>query len=180
MTKSFYTKAGISSEQLAMFDQINNMINPDLFLNTIAAGLIMQAAASAFFNYIVAKAILRRLGYTLQRIKPFTEFYINSFVGALVVMPVPLGIYLLEKGIPAGNQLLLSGKLIMMLVFVTIGISVTVYFLRRRFKLQKGFIVLIILFTAVNQLFSTVYLFIGIADMMFDFRKINPNRILRR
>lgn len=180
ITKSFYSKAGMTSEQLALFDQFTNIINPDLLMNTIAAGLIMQAALSAFLNYIVAKAVLRRLGYTLQRIKPFTEFYINSFVGALVVLPVPLGIYLQEKGIAVGKPLLLSGQLIMQVVFTVIGISVAVYFLRRRFKLQKGFIVLIILFTAVNQLFSIMYMVIGLTDMMFDFRKINPNRILRR
>lgn len=180
MAKSFYSKAGMTSEQLALLDQFTNMINPDLLFNAIAAGLILQAASSAFLNYIVSKAILRRLGYTLQRIRPFTEFYINSFIGALVVLPVPLGIFLQAKGIPVGKPLLVSGEIIMQVVFAVIGISVAVYFLKRRFNLPNAFIILIVIFTAFNQLFTLAYMFIGLADMLFDFRKINPNRILRR
>jgi uncharacterized protein YybS (DUF2232 family) len=142
--------------------------------------LILQAAFSAFLNYVTAKAILRRLGYVMKSMTPFTKLYINSLAGALIVMPVPLGVYLKAKNLPLGDPIFTSGTLLMQYAFLMIGISVAAYFLKNRFRLSNGVITLIIIFISFNPVFSSMLLYLGIADMIIDFRKINPNRILKR
>jgi uncharacterized protein YybS (DUF2232 family) len=180
MLKGFYASSGMSEQQLAQLDAMFSVFNAEFLMNGIVGILIMGAAISAFFNYITAKAILKRLGYQMKKMTPFTELYVNSLAGAFIVMPVPLGVYLKAKNIPIGEPILTSGYLIMQYVFLIIGISVAVYFLKNRFKLSKGVITLIIVFTAFNQLFTTIFLYLGIIDMIIDFRKINPNRFLKR
>jgi uncharacterized protein YybS (DUF2232 family) len=156
------------------------IFNADFLINAITAILILQAAFSAFLNYVTAKAILRRLGYVMKSMTPFTKLYINSLAGALIVMPVPLGVYLKAKNLPLGDPIFTSGTLLMQYAFLMIGISVAAYFLKNRFRLSNGVITLIIIFISFNPVFSSMLLYLGIADMIIDFRKINPNRILKR
>lgn len=180
MIKGTYTKWGIPKEQLAQLDTIYSMINPEFIFNMAAAILIMQAVISAVLNYAVARAILKKLGYNLKRLRAFTELYINSFAAAIVIAPIPLGIYLQAKKIPAGGPILISGQLIMEYTFIIIGISVVVYFLRNKYKLTKGATTMIVIATFIIPIFATIFLYIGLADMIFDFRKINPDRILKK
>lgn len=180
IVKNMYIQMGVTKEQLAQIDTIFKYFDAKLIVNMLGALIIFQAVISAVLNYIVAKAILQRLGYSVKKIIPFSEIYISSLAGALVVLPVPLGVLLKNKNIPIGEPLLVSGQIIMAYTFVIIGVSVAVYFLKNRYKLSKGVIVLIVIFTVFSPLFSNIYMFIGMLDMVFDFRKINPNRILIR
>jgi uncharacterized protein YybS (DUF2232 family) len=180
MAKALYSKAGMTEEQFKQMDAMLAMFNTDFLINAIGAILILQSAISAFLNYVTAKAVLRRLGYAMKNMTPFTQLYISSLAGALIVLPVPLGVYLKAKNFSLGDPILTSGTMIMQYVFLIVGISVAAYFLKNRFKLSKGVIILIVLFTAFNPVFSSMFLYLGIADMIIDFRKINPNRILKR
>ncbi len=180
MAKAFYSKAGMTEEQFKQMDAVVAIFNSDFLINSFAAILVMQAMLSAFLNYVTAKAVLKRLGYAMKSMTPFTQLYISSLAGALVVLPVPLGVYLKAKNLPLGDPILTSGTMLMQYTFLIVGISVAAYYLKNRFKLSKGVIILIVLFTAFNPVFSSMFLYLGIADMIIDFRKVNPNRILRR
>lgn len=180
LSKSLYLKMGMTNEQLSQINNMYSMLTPEFFINIGAAILIMQAFISSILNYAVAKAILKRLGYNLKRLRPFMELYINSFAGAIIILPIPLGVFLQAKKIPIGKPILVSGQVIMQYVFIIIGISVAAYFLSKKYKLTKGAITLIIIASFMVPIFATVFLYVGLADMIFDFRKINPDRILKK
>jgi uncharacterized protein YybS (DUF2232 family) len=175
-----YGKTGMTEEQLKQLDAMFAIFNEEFIINAFAAILIFNAAISAFFNYITAKAILKRLGYQMRQMTPFTELRISSLAGAFLVMPYPLGVYLKAKNLPLGGPILISGQMLMMYSFFLIGISVAAYFLMNRYRLSKAIITLIILFITFNPMLANSLAFLGIADMIFDFRKLNPNRILKR
>lgn len=180
ISKSMNAKMGLTKEQMAQVDALYARLNPQFFINVAAALLIMQGFMSAIINYTVAKAILKRLGYNLKKLKPFKELYINSFAGAILIMPIPLGTYLQAKNIAIGNPILASGQLIMEYVFVVIGLSVVAYFLSKRYKLSNRTITFICIMAVFIQIFATVLLYVGLADMIFDFRKINPDKIQKK
>ncbi|ERI92119.1 hypothetical protein HMPREF1982_02659 [Clostridiales bacterium oral taxon 876 str. F0540] len=180
MVKEIYARSGMTEEQINQALSMFNTLTPQYILNFLAAGFIIQSIISSFVNYAVSKAVLKRFGYELKKFKPFTEFYINSFIGALIVMPVPLGVLLSAKNIAIGKPILVSGQVIMQLAFLLVGVSVVSYYLKNRFKLNNALIVLIDIFLAFNPTFGTILIYLGLIDMMFDFRKINPNRILRK
>jgi uncharacterized protein YybS (DUF2232 family) len=180
MAKSFYAKAGMTPDQLAQLDAMFSAFNVDFLINAFAAIMIFQALFSAYLNYVTAKAILRRLGYHMKKMTPFSHLYINSLAGAFIVAPLPLGVYLKAKGYQLGDPVVISGQILMQYTFLIVGISVAVYFLKNRFKLSNGFITLIVLFAAFNVVFARIFVYLGLADMIFDFRRINPNRILKR
>jgi uncharacterized protein YybS (DUF2232 family) len=179
MTKGLYSKAGMTAEQLNQIDAMFAVFNTDFLINAFGAILIVQSFFSAFLNYVTAKAILRKLGYHMKKMTPFTELYVSSLAGALIVLPVPLGVYLKAKNYSIGAPILTSGQILMQYTFLAVGVSIAVYFLRNRFRLSNGVITLIVLFTVFNPMFSSAFLFLGAADMIFDFRKVNPNKILK-
>ncbi|MFL0248328.1 YybS family protein [Candidatus Clostridium stratigraminis] len=179
-TIDIYKGMSMPQQQLDQFQAIIKLLTPELFINIAAASIIIGAFLSSIINYLVAKAVLRRLGINLKKLRNFTEIYINSLAGAIIIIPLPLGVYLQAKKIAIGAPILTSGLMIMQYVYLVIGISVVTYFLLNKFKLTKGIIVLIIIATFTNSLFATVFLYVGLADMIFDFRKINPDRILKK
>lgn len=180
MAKSLYMKAGMTEDQLSQINKLYSMLTPELIFDMGAAVLIVQAFMSSVINYVVAKVILKKLGYNLKKLRSFAELYINSFTAAIIIMPIPLGVYLQAKGIAIGTPILISGQMIMQVVFVVIGISVVTYFLINKYKLSKGIIVLIVIISFTVPMLGTIFIYVGLADMLFDFRKINPNRILKK
>lgn len=180
MVTDIYRNIGISQEQLAQIEQLFKGFDANFFINILGAIIIFQAIFSAFINFVVAKAILKRFGYNIKEVTPFTSWYINNHVALLVMLPVAIGMFLTSKNIPVGTPILMSAQIVMQYVFLIIGVSVVAYFLKNRFNLPNGFIAFIAIFTAFNVLFATIYLYIGVADIIFDFRKVNPNRILKK
>ncbi|MFL0269234.1 YybS family protein [Candidatus Clostridium radicumherbarum] len=179
-TLDIYKGMGMPQQQLDQFQAIIKLFTPELFINMAAASLILGAFLSSIINYIVAKAVLKRLGLNLKKLRAFTELYINSLAGAIIIMPIPLGVYLQAKKVPIGAPILTSGQIMMQYIFMVIGISVVAYFLLNRYKLTKGIVAIIIIAAFTNSLFATIFLYVGLADMIFDFRKINPDRILKK
>jgi uncharacterized protein YybS (DUF2232 family) len=180
MAKGVYTKIGAPKETIESFEKFRNMFDVNFLLSALGGMLIIGSAFSAIVNYVVTKAILTKLGYEVKRLPLFSELYIGSFAGIFIVVPVFIGTFLSSKNIPVGNSILVSGNIIMQITFLFIGISIVTYYLKNKYRLPKGIVTLIVLFLAFNPIFTTILTYVGLLDMIIDFRKINPNRVLRR
>lgn len=178
--KQTYSSMGASEQILDQVDKVVSMMTTKITLSFIILFLFLGSVASAFIDYIVCKSILVKLGYNISRMKPFTLLYINSLSGALVALPMALGMFLYGKKLPYGEIMFIGGQLIFQTVFLVVGVSVVFYFIKNRFNLPKGVLIVIGIFTITSQFFNQIYIFIGLADMIVDFRKVNPNKILRR
>jgi uncharacterized protein YybS (DUF2232 family) len=178
--KQTYTSMGASQQILDQVDKLVSMMTTKVTLSFIALVLLSSSVISAFIDYIVCKSILIKLGYNIRRMKPFTLIYINSLAGALVALPMALGMFLYGKKLPYGDVIFIGGQLIFQTVFLVVGVSVVFYFIKNRFNVPIGILIVIGIFTIANQFFNQIYIFIGLADMIVDFRKINPNKVLRR
>lgn len=177
MIKGMYKNIGMTQDQLKQIDMLTSMFTVENIMRLLGAGFIVQAFMSAYVNYVFSKAILKRFKYEMKPMTPFSRLYLDSRVGVAILLPVLIGIILMKKNIPAGEYIFYSAQYIMMAVFLITGISVVVYFLKNKFNLQKPIIILIIVFTVLNPLFSQIFFYVGLIDMVMDFRKINPNRI---
>lgn len=178
--KSTYIKMGAPEEIMKQLDVFVERFDASFLMNMLGGMLISGAVISAFVNFVVVKAILVKLGYKVRSLPVFSELYIDSFVGIFIVLPVFIGTFLKSKNIAVGTTIMFSGNMIMQLVFLVIGVSVLTYFLKNKYKLSKGIIIAIALFMSLNSLFAMILTYIGLVDMIFDFRKINPNRVRRR
>ncbi|MDT8719302.1 DUF2232 domain-containing protein [Clostridium sp. 19966] len=169
-----------NNQQTKILQDYINSLTPKLLMATIPGALIMYSIVMSLINYAFSKKILKRFKYNLNKLPSFDKFYIDNRIGALLIAMTAVSGILYKKNVPAGYYLFNSLWMILQLVLAVIGSAVIYYFLINRFKLHKGLSAVIVIFLALSQVFFIVILYLGFADMLFDFRKLDPNRLFNK
>ena len=180
--KTIYLQAGITPEQLKLLDENLEMIKKMdvmLILVLIPATIFIISFISAYLNYIVSRAILKKLNYEMEEVLPFSRVYVSNIVGAVLIGIVCIGIILSSKKITGGDYILNSSQILTQFIFTLNGLAATTYFLRVKRNLSKPVVVLILVLTTLSPL-GTIYFSIGLMEMAFDFRRLDPYRIKRK
>jgi len=180
--KKLYIQAGMTPDQIKLLDdnfQQIKKIDVMVILALIPAVILVSSFISAYFNYIVSRAILAKLNYKMDASLPFSRVYVNNIIGAILIGIVCIGIILSSKHIPGGTFIQRSSQYLLQIVFMINGLAASTYYLRVKRKLTKPLAVVILALTALSPL-STIYFSIGIMEMAFDFRKLDPYRIKRK
>jgi uncharacterized protein YybS (DUF2232 family) len=180
--KTLYSGMGITTEQLSILDrnlEAVNKVDVALILAVMPAIIFAISFISAYINYMVSRAILNRLNYKMDEILPFSRVYVSNIVGAILIGIVCIGIILSTKKITGGVFILNSSQLLMQFIFTINGLAASTYFLRVKRNLSKPVVVLILVLTTLSPL-GSIYFSIGLMEMAFDFRKLDPYRIKRK
>lgn len=177
MSKDLYAKMGVPAEQFAQIEKSFSMFTTDFILKLIPAMLVIMSFGSAYFNYVITRSILKKLRYDMKEVKPFSEIYINTRIGTVVVLFLIIGILLNKNKIAVGEYITNSSQVILQLILVLDGLAIVCYYLKNKFNMSKTFIVLILIFTATSPI-SVIYMYLGFIDMIIDFRKLDPYRRL--
>ena len=180
--KILYSQQGISTKQFKLLNENFELINKTdvmLVLAVIPAFVFIYALISAYLNYMVSRAVLAKLDYKMEPVLPFSKLYVPNIVGAVLIGIVCIGIIISSKQIPGGKFIQGSSQLLVMNVFVINGIAASTYFFRVKKNISKPIVVLIIVLTMLSPL-RNIYFSIGLMEMLFDFRKLDPYRIKRK
>ena len=180
--KGLYLQAGVTPEKLKLLDknlQLINNIDVGLILALIPATIFIFSVISAYLNYIVAREILKKLNYKMEKILPFSKVYVSNIVGAILIGIVCIGIILSSKNIIGGEFIKKSSIILSQFVFIINGLAASTYFLRVKKNLSKPIVILILGLTILSPL-GNIYFSIGLMEMAFDFRKLDPYRIKRK
>lgn len=177
LAMSFYTKMGVSQEQFKPLLDAFKMFNTNFILKLIPGILIMSSIVAAYLTYIITRLILKKLGYNIKEMTKFTEIYVDIKIATILAIFLLLGVLLVRKNIAAGEYILNSSQLLLQYIFLINGVAVAVHYLKNRFNISKGFMLLIVFFTLFSKL-AMVYFMLGLADVIMDFRKLDPNRKL--
>lgn len=175
LSKELYGKMGVSSEQFAQLEKSLEIFNPDFILKLIPAIVIVMSFFSAYVSYFFTSLILKKLRYNMRPVVPFSKIYINTRIGTLVGVILLIGLLLGKSKIQGSEYIVSSAGYLLQIMFVIDGASVAVHYLRNRFNMSKPVTTLILFFTVFSQI-SVIYVYIGLADMLFDFRKLDPYR----
>lgn len=180
--KSLYLQAGITPKQIKLLEenfQVVNKIDVAFVLALIPATLFIFSFVSAYLNCIVSRAILSKLNYKMEEVLPFSRICVSNIVGALLIGTVCIGIILSSKNIMGGEYIQNSSQILLQFVFIINGLAASTYFLRVKKNLPKPVVVLILGLTILSPL-GNIYFSIGLMEMAFDFRKLDPYRIRRK
>ncbi|WP_291636136.1 DUF2232 domain-containing protein, partial [Clostridium sp.] len=133
----------------------------------------------AYLNYTVSRAILTKLNYKMEEVVPFSRFCVNNIVGAVLIGTVCIGIILSSKNIFGGDYILNSSQILTQYIFIINGLAASAYFLRVKRNLSKPVVLLILVLIIISPL-GSIYFSIGLMEMAFDFRKLDPYRFKRK
>ncbi|KGO14663.1 YybS family protein [Clostridium botulinum] len=175
LTKEFYSKAGVSEDKLQQIDQVFGSLNLDSMLKMLPAALIIIAFLAAFLNYAVTKKVLMKLGYkNVKSLPSISKIYVNVRLVTIVAIGLLIGAVLKRKTIGLGDYFFITASYLLIILLLIDGISTFIYYMRNKFKISKGILIFIFLMT-LGPLYI-IYFYLGLADIMLDFRKLDPFR----
>lgn len=180
IAQNMYSKMGITAQQLAPLKKALEIYTPDVLMLLLPGLLIASSILSAYVNYIISTSVLKKLRYDVCEATPFSEIYVNNRIGTVIIAFMLLGMLLNMRNIKIGAYILNSSMLILQVTLVFDGITLVYYYLRNKFKMSKVFAILLIMFIAFQPVGNIALLFAGIADLMFDFRKLDPYRSISK
>jgi uncharacterized protein YybS (DUF2232 family) len=176
----FYKSMGLNNAQTEQMLKMFDLFTVDNLLLMIPGLIIIGAFFSSYINYIITKAILKRFRYSMRDMTPFDKVYIDNRLGALLLMFYLLGIILSAREIKAGQYIVTSSIMILNMVFTVVGLAVVIYFLKNKYRVPKGLMIAIVVFAMMSPQLGMIFVYAGFADMFFDFRKLDPNRLFGR
>ncbi|AKN34221.1 membrane protein [Clostridium carboxidivorans P7] len=175
MTKQMYAGMGLTKEQSAVLDSIYEFAKPDNLTKNFLLIIILSGFMSACLNYYVTRVILKKLKYDTVEVKPFTNFYINSKMAAIVAIFILIGVLLTKNNMSIGSSITTAGYGILQIILLLNGAAFVLYYLRNKFNMSKLISNLILIFTIFSPLL-VVFIYLGLIDILLDFRKLDPNR----
>lgn len=172
----YYKQAGATESQLQQLQQSIGILTPDYIIQLLPISLAVAAFGFAFICYNAARAILGRLRYEMKPIPPVSELYINNRAGTFILVFAIIGALMNRYGIAGGQNIAGASMLLIQLVLTVNGIALAAYYLRNKVRMSKLLAFLVIILTVSSAGFILVYVLLGLSDMIFDFRKLDPFR----
>lgn len=154
-------------------------IDINTILKLMPGALIVTGFIFAFINYKITVRILKRLKYETEEMFQLTKVYISSKVGALLIIILLIGYLFTLKKVLIGEYILLSSVLVLAVAFAVSGMSLTAYYLINKYKVSKSMIIIILVAAFMLRVYPA-FVILGLVDLVMNFRKLDPNPILKR
>ncbi len=160
----------LSSYELSMFKDVL-MATVEYVIIIIPATLIISSIFIVYINYWMAMAILKRLGYKTVEIPRFMHFNLpsNIIMGSIVTIVAALVVRYMK--ILYYETIFINTLILISFVFFMQGLSVAVFIMNKR-KMHKITKVILIFLIIINVPISLIISFIGLLDVVLDFRKL--------
>lgn len=160
----------IPSQELAMFKELL-MATIEYVIIVIPATFIISSVFIVYINYWMATAILKRLGYKTVEVPSFIHFRLpsNIIMGSLVIIAAALAIRYMK--LFYYETIFINTLIILSFVFFMQGLSVVVFLMDKRnmHRITKAILIILII---MNVPLSLIITFIGLLDVLLDFRKL--------
>jgi len=161
---------GLSSYELSQIREIFRT-TMEYMIIIIPATIIISSLFTAYINYWVSGAVLKRLGHKTVPIPKFIHLRLpnNIILGTAVIFLATALTRLLK--IFYYNTIFINVVILVSFVFFIQGLAVIVY-LMNRVKMNKFLKGILIFLIIINIPLSFIISFIGVLDVIFDFRKL--------
>lgn len=174
-TRDLYIKMGMSRQQIDSVIKATPLSNINYIYSLLPGLLVISSFIMSFINFKITKYVFKKLSYKFNDIPSYSMIYIDGKPGFVIVAVMLIGMILKYKHLSYGDYVLNSASTFFMFTYMIDGISLCLYYLRNKFKQSKP-VSALLLFLIVFSGFGMILFFAGIADVLLDFRKIDPNR----
>ena len=149
-------------------------INVEIIMTMVPLAVTMFIVIRALLNFFVGKAILKRMGFKLNDLPPFENWYFNPIIVVVIVLINMVITLLTVKGFIYNKGFLYTTQNILLLVLIIQGAAVLSNTLKNNFKM-KGVLVGFIIAFLVMSFMAFGVVFLGLIDVIFDIRGVDPN-----
>ena len=165
-----YRNFGMKEEELAkVAESLRAMI--DMMKLILPAGFVMASVFDTYLNFIVARAVLRKLGHKIAAFPPFSTW---NFTGKALLGFI-LSLLLLYWGKSRNWELVANAGLNLQvtcsMLFIVQGLSVAAFF-AARYNVPRFILWVAGVMALTNGFIMQAFVFAGAFDIVFDFRKL--------
>lgn len=171
MSMEFYRGMGVSAEMLA---QLEGQLQATAgFLRVVLpAGLAVGSIIGAYLNFLLARAVLSRLGQPVRGLPPFKEWSLPRATLYVFLVAIALAYYGRQSGAEILYHAGVNMKFIIDLLLLVQGLAL-IYYLADKYNLSRLVRGIILLLILTNPLFAQAAIFAGAIDIAFDYRKLH-------
>ncbi|MBC8062356.1 MAG: DUF2232 domain-containing protein [Clostridiaceae bacterium] len=178
ITKNLMGNVAKNPKEIAQMDLIGRYLNKDFILKTLPAMIIFIGYGAAYLNLLITRAVLRRLRIkTIENIS-FTKIYISNKIAAFMIIIFLIGGILSSKKIFIGESITISSIYVIGTILLLQGMSLTAYFLMNKYSVSRNMVLIILAGTFMFNLYMA-FIILGVIDLVMNFRKLDPNPILK-
>lgn len=179
---SVFNEAAKMSEQMmgnasanAPMIELMKSIDASFIINMLPMVIVLLVVIRTFLSYVVGKFIINRLGFKLNSLPPFSKWFFNPILIAVVVLINVLVIFLASKGVINNKGIYMLTLNLLFVMLIIQGVAVVANLLKYRYKFSNILIVFmsILLVNSIPSLFALL----GIVDVLIDIRGVDPNSL---
>lgn len=170
----FYRDMGMSEENLAQMRE--TMIQAmGLMQIILPIGFAGAAVVDTYLNFWVAKAVLRRMGHTVEPFPPIREWTFPRAVAYVFVLATGAVYFGKTQEITWLYNIGFNVYIATMLLLAAQGLALF-YFLAGKYNLSKILRAIILFLILSNGFLTQILVFAGVFDLMADYRKLRAPR----
>lgn len=166
----------VSSASMQRIIELYKSVDINYLLMILPIVFIISIIISAFFNFIIARGILRRLGFKVKSLPPFSRWYLDNRISAVLIVLFCLSYIMKVNNVAYSASLFVTMLYMLMFVFMIQSLSVVAYFLKNKLKLSNPIIIFVEFIIIISPL-SFYFIALGIGDLIMDIRDIDPNSL---
>jgi len=169
-----YRSFGMSEQDLAnMTESMQTMI--DLMKIILPAGFVMASVVDTGFNFLIAKAVLKKLGHSIPDFPPFKNWTLPDYVVYFFVLALVMIYWGKSREITMLYNLGLNIQVVASMLLLVQGLSLFYYIVDKYnlSRMMRGIILFLIL---TNGFFSQILIIAGAVDTIIDYRRLRAAR----
>jgi uncharacterized protein YybS (DUF2232 family) len=169
-----YRSFGMKEEDLGKMSEMMKT-TLDIMKVILPAGFAIAAVFETWLNFIIARAVLKKLGHQFQ---PFVAFkYWSVPYATIYVWAISSGVALLAGmyKYELVSKISLNVQILATVVLIFQGLALF-YFLAEKYNLSRFVRNVILVLALTNGLLTQAVMFAGAFDLIFDYRKLKESR----
>ena len=144
----------------------------------LPAGFIMASVVDTGLNFLIAKAVLKKLGHSIPDIPPFKLWSVPDYVLYFFALALVMIYWGKSREITMLYNIGMNAQVITSMLLLVQGLALFNYFVDKYnlSRVAKGIILFLIL---ANGLFAQILIIVGAVDTILDYRHLKAPRKIK-
>jgi len=169
-----YRSFGMAEQELTtMAESMQTII--EIMKIILPAGFIMASVIDTCLNFLIAKAVLKKLGHSIPDFPPFRHWVLPDYIVYFFALALVMIYWGNSRDLSMLYHIGMNIQVVASMLLFVQGLALFYYIVDKYnlSRLVRG-IILFLIFT--NGLFSQIIIFVGAAETIVDYRRLRVPR----
>jgi len=169
-----YRNLGIAEQELVKIkESMQTMI--DLLKVILPAGFIMASVVDTFLNFVIAKAVLKKLGHTIPDFPVFKNWTLPGYIVYFFALALVMIYWGKSRELNMLYNIGMNVQVMASMLLFVQGLALF-YYIVDKYNLSRAVKGIILFLILTNGLFSQIIIFVGAAETIVDYRRLRAAR----